>query len=209
MDASLNHKSAMLVIGPTMSGKTTFVEQLIANRITLYDRPQERILWFTGSNYEQAEDAPEKFTIYNNLPESFDMVQPFDMVVLDDLMNEMQHSKTVSNLFTRMVHHTPCTVISISQNMYQGGKEARTRSLNSQYLVIFKNPRDATQIDTLSRQMYPKQSRFLSQAYRDATRQQAFGYLFIDLNQTTPEELRVRTRILPEEAPQVVYQQTL
>jgi len=76
----------------------------------MYDIPAKRILWFTGSQYEQAENTIEKYIIYQGLPDTFDMIEPFDMVVLDDLMNEIQTAKHVSNLFTRMVHHTPCTV---------------------------------------------------------------------------------------------------
>jgi len=133
------------------------------------------------------------------------MVQPYDMIVLDDLMFEMQGSKEVSNLFTRMVHHTPCTVISISQNLFQGGKEARTRALNTQYIVLFKNPRDPSQINILARQMYPNDAKFLIHAYQDAISRRKYGYLFIDLQQETPDELRVRAQILPEEAPQIAY----
>ena len=205
MDATLKHKSSMIVVGPTMSGKTTFVENLIRHRSVMYDRAPQRILWFTGSQYEQAEEAEEKYIIYEGLPESFDMVEPFDLVVLDDLMNEMQNSKVVSNLFTRMVHHTPCTVISLSQNLFQSSKEARTRALNTQYMVLFKNPRDATQIGVLARQMYPGESKFITDAYKHATGRRAHGYLFIDLHQETPEELRVQSQILPNEAPNIVY----
>ena len=43
-------------------------------------------------------------------------------------------------------------------NLYYQGKESRTMSLNSQYLVLFNSPRDQQQVMVLARQMYPGQS---------------------------------------------------
>ena len=59
------------------------------------------------------------------------------------------------------------------------------------------------QISTLARQMYPSKSQFLVDAYQNATKQ-SYGYLMLDLKPTTPDTLRVRTQILPNDL-QVVY----
>ena len=80
-------------------------------------------------------------------------------------------------------------------------------SLNAQYMVIFKNPRDAAQISHLGRQMFPSRngSKFLSEAFVDAT-SRPYGYLFIDLKADTDERLRVRTNIFPDDdGPHYVY----
>lgn len=202
MDARLKSMSSMLVVGPSMAGKTTFVKKLIENRHLLYDVPPKKVHWFTGSE----PPADILVEVYDEgLPDNFDMVHPHDMVVLDDLMMEAENSKVVSNLFTRLVHHRPCTVISITQNLYSGGKENRTRSLNAQYIVLFKSPRDASQIECLGRQMYPGKKGFLTEAYKDAVSLRPHSYLLLDLCQNSPEELRVRTSILPDEAPMRVY----
>ena len=71
------------------------------------------------------------------------------------------------------------------------------------YIVVFKNPRDASQIATLARQMYPGKSQFLIDAFVDATAK-PFGYLLIDLKPDTEEKYRVRTGIFPGEL-QFVY----
>ena len=60
------------------------------------------------------------------------------------------------------------------------GEESRTMSLNSQYLVVFNNPRDQQQITVLARQMYPGEIEKFLNTYRMAT-SKAFGYLLIDL----------------------------
>jgi hypothetical protein len=71
-------------------------------------------------------------------------------------------------------------------------------SLNSHYLVLFKNPRDATQFNTLARQMYPNNWKFAIEAYRDA-KEHPYGYLLVDLKPETDERLRLRTHIFPDE----------
>ncbi|KAK3105883.1 hypothetical protein FSP39_007749 [Pinctada imbricata] len=67
-------------------------------------------------------------------------------------------------------------------------------SLNSQYLVLFKNPRDQLQIAILASQMYPGNASKLLDAYRQAI-ERPYGYLVVDLKQSTPESYRLQTHI--------------
>src|SRR6266850_1727165 len=130
MDVRLKHNSSVLVAGPTMSGKTTFVENLISNRYLLIDAPINHIHWFTGSSYSPPHSILKNTTIYRGLPQDgFNMIEPFDVVVFDDLMEEGKSSTNLTTLFTRTTHHLPCFVISISQNLFQSSKKVRTRSL--------------------------------------------------------------------------------
>ena len=70
----------------------------------------------------------------------------------------------------------------------------RTISLNSHYLVIFRNPRDKSQINHLAKQMYPGNIKFMQQSYDDAT-SKPYGYLLVDLKPETPDEIRLRTKM--------------
>ncbi len=72
----------------------------------------------------------------------------------------------------------------------------RDISLNSNYLVLFRNPRDKLQLSILARQMYPGDTSFFMQSFDDATKN-PHGYLFLDLKQETEERNRVQTGILP------------
>ena len=87
------------------------------------------------------------------------------------------------------------------QNLFPKNKESRTISLNSQYIVVFKNPRDVSQ---MAKQMYPGRVKFVQEAFADAT-STPYGYILVDLEQDTPEDLRLRTSILPDDAVQYVY----
>jgi len=79
----------------------------------------------------------------------------------------------------------------------------RTISLNAQYIVLFKNPRDNSQFTHLARQLHPHTSRFAVEAYKNATTE-PYGYLLVDLHSEQDEDLRLRTRIFPGER-QIVY----
>ena len=73
-------------------------------------------------------------------------------------------------------------------------------------MVLFKNPRDRQQIVYLARQVYPNNVSYMLAAFEDATTE-PYGYLFVDLNPSTPEEIRLRTHIFPQDYKQMtVYQ---
>ena len=117
-----------------------------------------------------------------------------NLLILDDLMREASGNEQILDMFTKGSHHKNTSVMLLTQNIFSKGKHSRTISLNSHYIVMFKNPRDRSQISFLARQMYPQQSKFLEEAYLDATNN-PHGFLFIDLKQTTPNELRIQTNV--------------
>ena len=84
------------------------------------------------------------------------------------------------------------------QNIFHQGKGSRNVSLNSHYLVLFKNPQDKLQILTLAKQMYPRQADWFLKKYDEAVRR-PFGYLLADLKPNTKDSCRLRTNLLPGE----------
>ena len=108
----------------------------------------------------------------------------------------------VVNLFTKGSHHNNLSVIFITQNLFHRGQ--REISLNSNYIVIFKNPRDRAQIRHLARQLCPENPKFLQEAYSDAVAK-PFHYLLLDLKQDTPENCRYRACIFPDDEYHYVY----
>ena len=52
----------------------------------------------------------------------------------------------VTNLFTKKSHHSDTSVIYLVQNLLSKNRESSTISLNAQYMIVFKNPRDASQL---------------------------------------------------------------
>lgn len=200
---NLNHPFTCIIAGPTGCGKTIFVSKLLQHANTMIEPAPQRIMYF----YSIWQDAFDKILQLNPLVEfrtdkiSIDEIDSnkTNLVILDDLMNESKDDVSVSNLFTKGSHHKNLSVIFLSQNLFIQGKETRSISLNSHYMVIFKNPRDRSQFSFLARQMYPNNSKFLEEAYADAT-SKPHGYLFIDLKQSTHDSFRIRANIFPLES---------
>ncbi len=117
-----------------------------------------------------------------------------NLVILDDVMSEAGDSKEVAKIFTQGAHHRNMTVIFLVQNVFQQAKQMRTISLNTHYLVLYKNPRDQSQIRVLSNQMFPGKKNFLVEVYLDATNT-PHSYLLLDLHPETRDEYRVRSNI--------------
>ena len=67
-------------------------------------------------------------------------------------------------------------------------------SLNTQYSILFKNPRDQLQVMTLSRQMFPHCPYLFMDQFNQATAE-PYVYLVIDLKQNTPDHQRLRTDV--------------
>ena len=119
----------------------------------------------------------------------------FPQLVFDDIIESQ--ANTIQSWYTRLSHHLNASVICLVQNLFD--KQIRTISVNSSYLIVFRNPRDQSSIKILASQIYPHYTEFLYDAYTRATRA-PHGYLVIDLNQQTPEELRFRHSVFSKDA---------
>ena len=110
-------------------------------------------------------------------------------------MQSASGNQLVENLFTNG-RHLNLAVVFVSQNLFYAGKKCRTISLNSTYIVVFKDPRDQTQICLLVCQTFPSKSKFLQAAYEEET-EDPYLYLFLDFHPNSPEFARVRGNIFP------------
>lgn len=201
MDVRLIHPFTCVIAGPTGSGKTHFVRNFLNDISSMMNPAPQDIFWFYGA-YQPIFREFRNVSFIEGIPSTEDWKDDRRrLVIVDDLMAECDGR--ITSLFTKGSHHKNISVIFIVQNLFSKNKEQRTISLNSHYIVIFKNPRDASQINVLARQMFPGKSRYMVEAYKDAT-QGPYGYLLVDLRQETPDHLRLRTNIFPSEI-QVVY----
>ncbi|MEW8543593.1 MAG: hypothetical protein AB2693_08650 [Candidatus Thiodiazotropha sp.] len=116
------------------------------------------------------------------------------LLIIDDLMKNATGDDDVCELFTEGAHHRNLSVICMLQNIFYKAKGTRTMNLNSQYLVLFKNPRDIQQIAFLARQMYASDWKKFLETYKEAVNK-PYGYLLVDLKQDTPESQRLKTDI--------------
>ena len=190
------HPYTSILAGPSGCGKTEFALKLIDNADIMLTHIPETITWCYGEYQSWMMRYPEIHFI-EGLPEELDVdKRKVNLLIIDDLMHET--NEFVSKLFTKGSHHRNLSVILLSQNIFHQNKHSRSISLNTHYMVIFKNIRDASQISTLSRQMFPSNSSYLRESYRDAVSRN-YGYLLIDLKPDVDDLLRLRTDIFPGE----------
>ncbi|GFN91905.1 hypothetical protein PoB_001841100 [Plakobranchus ocellatus] len=202
MDPRWKHPFTCMVSGATGSGKTYFVKTLLQYLSSMVTPVPEEVIWCYGVWQTSNRDVSHKVTFCEGLSDIQSTDNEPRLVIVDDLMNEAD--KSLTDLFTKGSHHKNISVIHIVQNLFGNNKQQRTLSLNSHYLVVLKNPRDMSQISCLARQVCPGNSKYVEEAYKDATHVPD-GYLLLDLKQCTPDNLRLRTTIFPCDSKQIVY----
>ena len=90
----------MLVCGPTMAGKSTFVHNLLKEK-SMFDKPPAAVYWHYGG--ESAEGLQGKgYILKSGLPDNFLDIPRDSVVVLDDLMNEAKDHAGFTALFTNL-----------------------------------------------------------------------------------------------------------
>lgn len=187
----------MMVAGPSGCGKTTFVINLLKH---LNDgKKVNKIVWCNGNSKAIPRDIYEtnQIEIIKNIPDNFENCEDGSIIILDDLMTEA-YNKNICELFTKGSHHNNLSVILVTQNVFHQAKYCRDISLNCKYLVVFKNPRDRSQICSLARQIYPENTAELMRVYNEAT-SRPHGYLLFDLTQSANDLFRFRTDILKKD----------
>lgn len=198
----LQHPFTMVISGPTGCGKSYFVRDLIRFKEEMFSVIPDKIVWFYGI-YQPLYDEISNVSFVEGLPSKYqEYLGTHTLFIIDDLMCECD--KRLTHLFTRGSHHLNLSVIFITQNFFHKAKEMREVTLNAHYLILCKNRRDLSQIAHLGKQLFPRNLKHFYEVYEDATRN-PFSYLMVDLRSDTPEELRLRTQILPNQT-QYFYQ---
>lgn len=200
MDPCWQHPFTCVVAGPTGCGKTQWVLKFIDSLSEVVNPTPTRVVYSYGEWQEAYRNLPRHVALQEGLTDLPEYSNDPMLLVIDDQMDAVD--KNVMRLFTKGSHHRNISVIYIVQNLFDQNKEHRTISLNAHYLVVFNNPRDKSQIVNLAKQMYPGETNYVKEAFALATRE-PHGYLLLDLKQSTPEQLRLRSRIFPGETYEV------
>ena len=77
-------------------------------------------------------------------------------------------------------------------------------SENVHYLFLFKSPRNSSKIIHLAKQVSPYDNKFIVKSYKEATNE-GFSYLLFDFHPSTPEKIRIRSKIFPSQGTITVH----
>ena len=201
-----------LIIGPTSSGKSTFIFKAITNANGIFKIPPKRIYYCYGVYqplFDDIKRCVDNIEFVEGIP-STELLQTWatdepdcKLLIMDDLLQQGSKSKDVVDIYCKYSHHYNYIAWFVTQNVFSASKEFRTISLNAHYLVLFKNQRDEQQIHTLGRQIFPAQLKYFMDAYRKATSEK-YNFLLIDLSPHSDPQYKLRTHIFPEQL-MIVY----
>lgn len=193
VDLTLHAPFTAMFVGPTGSGKTSYLFELLDALPSVCTVAPGRIIYCYGAWQKAFASCPIPNIEFHRGLKDVDEI-PDDgahtVMVIDDLMSELSKSKAMVDLFTKQSHHRMITCVFLVQKMFGGTEELRTVSGNTQLMFVFKNPRDGSAITHLAKQVYPSNARFLQEAYTDATRN-PYSHLMINMHQRTEESARV------------------
>ena len=162
-DVRLKTPFTLILAGASGCGKTTWLERFLKEFKTVTDGASkyQTLLWFSGT--KQPALFQRVRTSFAGTVRFFDSIdkEVYEQVekqgrnstiVIDDLMQETSGMAGVGKLFTKGRSHLNCNVILLWQNVFPNGSEARNLSINAHHMVLFKNPRDKSQIRYFAQQ---------------------------------------------------------
>ena len=151
---NFRHKFSLLVVGPTQSGKTYFVQRILKHNRTVYEEQKSiRIFWC----YNQWQECYEKLKkslgksiqIERGVPKLSEDLCEINarynnnniIIILDDLMAEATDSPVVSRLFTQGQHRNAsviycCKTCFLRGNIIQTSAEMPSTWLSSEVLAV-------------------------------------------------------------------------
>ena len=202
------HPFTAILAGPTMCGKSTWVKQLLENAMTMISPPPVRIIWLYKRwqpLYTELQQTVPTIEFIDGIPpnvkeETFLDTRFPTLIIIDDLMKTATTDEGICDFFIEGAHHRNASVICLLQNLFYKAKGTRTMSLNCQYLVAFKNPRDIQQFSIIFRQMYGANWKKSLEVYKEVV-SKPYGHLVIDLKQDTPESKRLVENIFTSQPP--------
>ena len=184
--------SNILVIGASGSGKTTAVLRIIREK--LIDPMPTKIFYLYGAyqpefdTWKKDETNPKIMFIEGLDLSVVDRYKEPKLLICDDLI--LQLNKTLAQHFIAGSSHKNTTTIFISHSLFLNNELYRLISNNSQYLLLFKNKRNFSQVATLARQILGKRHELLLSAYKYV---KPFDFVLLSFHPLVPEELLVTT----------------
>ena len=187
------HPFSMIVAGPSRCGKTYWVINLLLNAERIKPAPEKIVYCYAHwqPKYDVLKKHIDSVVWHEGMPSKLFLDNISNaIVVLDDLMAESVNNSTLMGIFTERSHHQKISVILLMQNLYQQGKGSVSIQRNAQFLVLFKNPRDRSQIKVLAMQMFPEKWRKFLEKFEHETNKPR-GKVILDFSSDTSDENRI------------------
>lgn len=193
-DLRLKTPFTLIVSGPSGSGKSYLVEQLITNS-ACFTEPFQEIVWSHSKLTDQTalksrlkgvqfrEGFPDKELLDGELFKG----KGAKLLILDDLFTGPVQCSTLTDLFNIISHHQNISVILIVQNLH-GSTRSQQSCLGSllrscTYVVLFVNRRMSPVIKQLAFHYFPgENSKLLTPFNQLMSTKEKYQYLVLDFD---------------------------
>ena len=206
-DLRLKKNFKIFLSGPSGCGKTTFITDLITNLDQISVDPPKKVIYFYKEWQTKFTDMEQ--TLGVNFIEDNDMIieqiKDFSvpaLVIFDDMLNS-ENLKAVAQLFTVFGRHLNLCLAFLTQRLFNNNEFFRQISQNSDYIGVFKNPRNSREIRTLASQITPKTLELLT-IYQKATKD-PYSYVLINLTQEGLPQLKYISNVFSKNHVVKVY----
>ena len=132
--------TTVMVVSPTGCGKTELVFRMLLTEDVFLPTPT-RIMYYYGAwqnRFTEVEASDSRFEFVEGLPTLNNLLSgtTHTVMVIDDLMEKVNNSKTAMDIFTKQSHHRNMTVLFLVQKLY--GRTHNMRVI-SQVLKLILN----------------------------------------------------------------------
>ena len=214
-----------IMSGSSGSGKTTRLMEFLRLKDVLCNAKFYKIYYFYSTWQKMYEEMKTQNLVDNfieGIPDEETLMMMIDrsshlsgslsfpdhqLLIFDDLLCDIVSRKDnlMQKLFTVYSNHKKLSVIMLSQMLFKPGDyRFNVLSENVHYLFLFKSPRNSSKIIHLAKQISPYDNKFIVQSYKNATGDE-FTYLLFDFHQSTPEKIRLRSKIFPSQGTMTVH----
>ena len=203
-DISLIEQFKIFISGPSRCGKTVWVTDFLLNiSPRLCKEVPETILYVFATWQPQYDDIKDSKLVDVFIQDDDSLESKIKryitgkplLIIFDDLISS-NNLAYIADLFMIHGRHNHVSCIFISQMMFPNNIAIRSISRNSNYLVLFKNPRYNQDISELAKQMTPGQP-YLKMIYASAT-EDPFSYLFINVTQECKPAVKFLSHLFNE-----------
>jgi hypothetical protein len=143
MDVRFKTPANFFICGQTQSGKSYLTRRILQNMGELFDPVPTKIIYCYGEYQKKFGELSPSVEMIEGFPDDIGSLtrgHENSLIVLDDSMSQCSSDQRAVDLFTRGSHHMGVSVLYLTQNLFPPGKLSRTISLNSHYMLIFRNP---------------------------------------------------------------------
>ncbi len=182
--------SNILIIGSTGSGKTTSVLKIIEQK--LIEPMPEKIYYLYGAyqplfdEWGKDKSRPTITFIEGLQLKVVDQYKGPKLLIIDDLI--LQLNRDLAQHFLAGSSHSNCTTMFLTHSLYLNNELYRLISNNCQYILLFKNKRNFSQVSRLGRQILGSEYQKLVEAYKYIT---SFQFVLLSFHPLVPDELLV------------------